>query len=312
MTFNSTRMQITLNANPERVFNALTDSSAVRAWFSEHAEIDLNNKQYDFWGKHTPNAPDRSAGKHAIIEYVNGETLTYQWHISGHDTQVTFRLHPHNTGTILTVKHTPVGESDAEPAGYEDFWFLSLENLRRYLDGKASDARIDYTHPMRGTIRHETEIDAPAQRVWEVLTNSDELDRWIATKADVQLEQGGKYSFGWLGPDGTDYSALKILDLKPDEKLVLEHPPYYSEAPTTVTWEMKENNGKTWLTFTHSGFADDQDVAGLFTGWRNFVNWVRSVAEYGAEWNPPILPLSADAIAYAKSIYSGQGQLVEA
>ena len=59
MTFTSIRMQIVLTAEPERVFKALTDSNAVRAWFSEYAEIDLSKNQYDFWGKFTPTAPDR-------------------------------------------------------------------------------------------------------------------------------------------------------------------------------------------------------------------------------------------------------------
>ena len=46
MTFTRIRMQITLSAEPERVFKALTDSNALRAWFSEFAEIDLSKNQY--------------------------------------------------------------------------------------------------------------------------------------------------------------------------------------------------------------------------------------------------------------------------
>ena len=82
------------------------------------------------------------------------------------------------------------------------------------------------------------------------------------------------------------------------------------ENPTIVTWEMKENNGKTWLTFTHSGFEADHDVSGLYTGWRNFVNWVRSVSEYGAAWYPPIAVLNP-GMGYPASMYSAQDQIVE-
>ena len=82
--------------------------------------------------------------------------------------------------------------------GSEDFWFLALENLRRYADGKESDARVDYSNPTRGDIRHETEVDAPASRVFNVLTNPDEMNRWIATDAKVSLEQGGDHNFGWM------------------------------------------------------------------------------------------------------------------
>ena len=310
MTFTSIRMQIVLTAEPERVFKALTDSNAVRAWFSEYAEIDLSKNQYDFWGKFTPTAPDREGGKHPIVEHVPGELLAYRWRTGGHDTRVTFRLHPHDTGTLLSLRQVPDGEDGSEQAVAEDFWFLSLENLRRYLDGKACDARIDFTNPMRGDIHHETEIDASAHRVWQVITDPNELNRWIASDAHVQLEKGGQYSWGWI-QDGNDFSAAKIIEIVPDQKLALEDPPGMFPYATVVTWEMKENNGKTWLTFTQSGFEADQDVSGIYKGWRTFVNWVRSVSEYGAAWLPPIPALNPDAFGYPASISSAQDQIVE-
>src|SRR5690349_20649056 len=134
MTFNSIRMQIGLNAEPERVFKALTDSNALRAWFSEYAEIDLSKNQYDFWGKYTPTAPDSEGGKHPIVEQVPGEQLAYRWRTGGNDTRVTFRLHPHDKGTLLSLRQVPDGEAGSEGGVAEDFWFLALENLRRYLD----------------------------------------------------------------------------------------------------------------------------------------------------------------------------------
>jgi uncharacterized protein YndB with AHSA1/START domain len=303
-------MQIGLNAPPERVFKALTDSNAVRAWFSEFAEIDLGKNQYDFWGRFTPHTPDREGGKHAIVENEPGKRLAYRWRADGHDTQVTFQLHSQGKGTLLSLRQVAESEADPELGVAEDFWFLSLENLRRYLDGKASDARIDFTNPMRGDIRHETEIDAPAHRIWQVITDPDELNRWIATAAEVHLEKDGLYSWGWIH-EGVDFSATRIVDIVPDQKLATENPPGMFPNPTVVTWEMKENNGKTWLTFTHSGFDSDQDVSGLFTGWVNFVNWVRSVSEYGADWNPPISALNPGAVAYPASIVNAQDQIVE-
>jgi uncharacterized protein YndB with AHSA1/START domain len=308
MTFNTIRMQIGLSAAPDRVFKALTESEAVRAWFSEYAEIDLSAKQYDFWGKFTPTVPDRSSGKHLIVEAVPGEILAYRWRFNDHDTQVTFRLHPQPEGTLLTLRHAAVKEGGSEKGIGEDFWFLSLENLRRYLDGKPGDARVDFSAPMLGHIQHETEIDASPERVWDVLTNPDELNRWIATQANIHLEKDGVYGLGWTQGD-TDYGASKVIDIVPGEKLVLELPPFPGQSPTVVTWQMKENNGKTWLTFTHSGFDADQDVSELHTGWRSFVNWMRSISEYGAAWYPPVSVLAEGTIGYAATIVSAQNQL---
>jgi uncharacterized protein YndB with AHSA1/START domain len=208
------------------------------------------------------------------------------------------------------MRHAPDGEQEEAPVNFNDFWFLSLENLRRYLDGKPSGARVDYSSPMRGMIRHETEIDAPVERVYEVLTNPDELNRWIATQAKVQTEKDGDYNLGWFY-EGQDMGSSKILDIEPNHKIVLGlAPDPVTQKPTVVTWEMRENNGKTWLTFTHSGFDADQDVADLFAGWRNFVNWVRSVAEYGEAWLPPLAVLNPDSLAYPGSMYAAQDQIV--
>src|ERR1700690_3421951 len=114
-------------------------------------------------------------------------------------------------------------------------------------------------------------------------------------------------AFVWCPfPTGSPCGRLCSLriswDLPPDP---------YSQKGTVMTWVMRENNGKTWLTFTQSGFDADQDVSGLFTGWRNFVNWVRSVSEYGAAWQPPISVLKPDAMGYPASMYSAQDQIVE-
>jgi uncharacterized protein YndB with AHSA1/START domain len=307
--FSTTRIQIALNAAPDRVFRALTESAVLRAWFCEHAEVDVDGKQYDFWGRFTPNAPDRSAGKHPIVEYEADKLLAYRWQVGADGTRVTFRLYQQANGTILTMRHAADGEQGEEHIVFEDFWYLSLENLRRYLDGKPSDARVDFTNPMRGTIRHETEIDASPERVWDVLTDPDELNRWIATNANIHLEKDGVYGLGWT-QDGVDYGASKILDVVPREKLSLELPPMPGQSPTVVTWEMKENNGKTWLTFTHSGFDADADVSDLYTGWRSFVNWARSVAEYGAAWQPPISVLNPGTIAYPGATFAAQDQIV--
>jgi uncharacterized protein YndB with AHSA1/START domain len=312
--FQDIRMQLHLAASPAVVWHALTASEAVQSWFAEFTDIDLDAKRYDFWGRWTLFNPNREMGSHKIYEAVLEQSIAYDWHIHGDDTRVTFTLIPEGAGTILLMRHAqaPNGIVAETQNGFEDFWFLSLENLRRYTDGKPSEARIDYSNPMRGNIRHETEIDAPASRVFEVLTNPDEINRWIATAAKVSLEQGGDYCYGWI-VDGVDAGAAKILDVVPDHRISAQTPDFGPEYPPSVmTWELEENNGKTRVIFTHSGFADDADVTGIYSGWRAFLNWVRSIAEYGAGWQPPISLLKPDAVAYPKSIILGQSQLLDA
>ena len=306
--FNPVRMQIKLNASLDKVFDALTDSTSLQAWFCEHAEI--TDKSYDFWGRFTPEAPDREAGRHPIATQVRGRELGYDWRLRGAVSRVTLKLLERADSTILTVRQT----ADDITGDYhlEDFWFLMLDNLRRYLDGKPSEARVDYTLPMKGDIRHETLIDATAERVFEVLLHPDELERWIATRATVEPVVGGKYDLGW----GDSTQGVRIIELVPNEKLAISLPedPTYgnpNRKETVITWTLEASGGKTRLTFVHSGFADDEDVSGIYVGWRTFLNAVRSVAEYGANWQPPLVVVAPDAFGYARSIVEAQGELVE-
>ena len=152
-------MQITLDKLPQVVYDALTDSGKLAAWFAEYTDVGLPFMRYDFWGKHTPENPDREAGRHPVTSSLTDERLQYRWRLGDEDTTVTFSLRPQGNGTLLVMQQ--------EGRYYEDFWFLSLTNLSRHLDGKPV-TRVDYTHPMKGDIQHTIEIDADATTVFDI------------------------------------------------------------------------------------------------------------------------------------------------
>ncbi|MFN8374746.1 MAG: SRPBCC domain-containing protein [Anaerolineae bacterium] len=57
--------------------------------------------------------------------------------------------------------------------------------------------RADFTEPPTGDIHVSIEIDAPASEVYQALIKPEQLQRWIASNATVELVVGGKYDFGW-------------------------------------------------------------------------------------------------------------------
>lgn len=308
--FHPIRMQIKLSAPPERVFTALTDARALETWFCEHAEV--TPQHYAFWGRFTVEAPDQQTGQHPLISRVEGRELVYDWRLKGAATRVTIKLLAQDAGTILTVRQIASEVSEGHFYHLEDFWFLALENLRRYLDGKSSEARVDYTNPMKGDIRHETLTDASPERVFELLTRPEEVERWIATRSTIVPEKGGAWEIGW----GDAPMGIKIVELEPNAKLSLTMPedPEHgnkNREGTTITWTLEASGGKTRITFVHSGFDADEDVRGIYTGWRSYLNWLRSAAEYGAAWQPPIVALSPESIAYPGSIHRAQHELVD-
>lgn len=299
------RIQLHLAHTSANVWTALTDNKSLTSWLAEHAEIDLSQNQYDFWGRYTPENPNRAAGQHPLLAHENERHLKFEWTFRPTElTTVEIYLKPDGDNTILTLRHDGGGIKSYEGRDYnlQDFWFVALENLRRYLDGKPSEARMDYaqvdsTPPV---IRYEIDVDATPAQVFDVLVNPVEIDRWIATDAAVNLDDK-QYSLGWEG-----VPPAKILDLEENVKLSHEW-----SAGSVVTWTLAESNGKTRLTFVHSGFADDQDVGDIKTGWLNFVNWVRSIAEYGATWQPPILEVPPELHGYyPKSITQLQDTLL--
>lgn len=297
-------MQISVNHTPEAIFRALT--ATLPDWFAEFADVSINDKRYDFWGRYTPGAPDQASGKHPLLTYEAGSKLAYGWKGGEAETTITFSLHPRDGKQVVVMQQT--GDIPANEYGFhasEDFWFLSLENLRRHLDGKPV-TRCDFSAIMKGDIHHEIEIEGSREAVFEALIRPDQLNRWIAHNAIVEAKTDGLYDLGWPQNSG----ALKILEIVPSEKLALGWPDT-GENPQVVTWTLAESGGKTKLTLVHSGFAPDADSSGLNTGWRNFMGWVRSLVEYGPSWTPPTLRLTPEKAGfYAASLSAEQGSLV--
>ncbi len=294
------QIQIVLPAAPERLFRAWTDELA--GWFAEHDEVSIPYKRYDFWGRYTPEAPNREEGRHPLLEVEINRRLKYGWRILQLDTTVSVNMETHDGGTVVAVTQEGVPRShDISSYTFEDFWFLSLENLRRHTDGKPP-VRCDFSKPMLGDIQHTIEIDGSREAVFETLIKPEQLERWIASKATIEPIVGGRYDFGWngVGPE-------KILELTPNERLAYSWPEDGEE--TVVTWTLEESGGKTRLTLVQSGFAPTKPTGGLNAGWLNFVSWIKSMVEYGPGWKPAFIPLSDQTRPfYANSLWEQQGE----
>ena len=301
------RMQVTVNATAERAWAALTESDALEAWFAEHAAVDLDGGCYDFWGQYTAGVPDREGGHHPLQGYKAGRWLAYAWRRGAHETLVRITLHPRGERCIVALEHSAGSnrhDDDIAPYAYADEWFIALENLRRWLDGKAADIRIPWSQNLLGNIEISCQVDMPASRVWAVLSEERELERWMATAAQIELRVGGAYELGWPG-----MQPMRIQQLQPQRLLVYSMSDE-NEPETFVRWTLQEAAGRTRLSLLNSGYAPDDDTSGLHVGWRNFLGWARSAAEYGADWQPPLLQLSPTAIAFPRLMLELQHELV--
>lgn len=301
------RMQVSVNATAERAWDALTEGAALQAWFAEHADVDLDAGRFDFWGEYTVGAPDREAGRHLLLDCEAGRHFSFAWRRGKHDTVVRVELHPRGQRCIVALEHSAGGnrvDDDIAPYTYADEWFIALENLRRWLDGKPADIRVPWSADLRGDIAIDCLVDAPADRVWAVLCEERLLERWMATAATIDLRVGGDYDLGWPG-----MQPMRIRELEP-QRLLVYGMRDEGGPDNSARWTLQPEAGGTRLSLLNSGYAPDDDTMGLHVGWRNFLGWARSLAEYGADWQPPLLQLSPDAVAFPRLMLELQGELV--
>jgi uncharacterized protein YndB with AHSA1/START domain len=275
---------IDVAAQPSRVFEALTRVSELERWFTEKAFVSEAEGRFDFWGRHTPGNPDRDAGSHRLRAYEPPKRLAFEWHVREKDTTVDIALEGSPRGTSLKLTHD-APQRGATAISLSDFWLLSFENLRRFVEEGASPVLCDYSTTPRGGAELAVDIEASPDAVFRALTRPEDLDRWMTAKSTVEPGIGGRMSFGW-GTEG----PVRILSIVPNEKLSYswEHA---NDPETLVTWTLEAPNGRrtaTRLTLVHSGFGE-RDTEDFRTGWLKHVVWMKALLERGDAWIPPAL-----------------------
>ncbi len=126
-------------------------------------------------------------------------------------------------------------------------------------------------------------LDAPAELVWQALTDPVELVRWFPLSAEVEPGVGGSVLWSW-GGDWTWVSRIDAWD--PARRLRLcqqadrpfdlaGHPlPAEQVSPAQIAMEftLETDRGTTRLHLVHSGFghgsAWDDEYDGISAGWQ--------------------------------------------
>lgn len=272
---------LTIATTPATVFEALCQNEAVTSWFADAADIVPEQQRYDFWGRFTPEVPDREAGHHPLLRYQPEHSLAFHWYLRGVQTTVTISLEPVLQGTEVILRHDNVADRQDSQYSLADFWGLSLENLRGWVERRQIGARCDFSLHSQGDVHLSIDISAPPESVFAALIRPDQLERYIATQATVVPQVGGRYDFGWEGG-----GPVKILELLPNERLAYSWE-YPGEPPTVVSWTLEGSGGQTRLVLVHSGFGTDRINDDYSTGWLKFLNSLKFLVEEGSAWQAP-------------------------
>lgn len=282
----SSRIEIALEvaAPPSRVFEALTRAPELERWFTEKAFVSESERRFDFWGRHTPGNPDREAGSHRLRAFEPPKRLAFEWNVREKDTTVEIALERSARGTGLRLTHDAPRRGATE-ISLSDFWLLSFENLRRFVEGGAAPVLCDYTTLPRGSVDLAVDIEAPPEAVFRALIRPEDLDRWMNARSTVEPVVGGRISFGWPN-DG----PVRILSIVPNERLSYSWA-HENDPETIATWTLEAPNGRrtaTRLVLVHSGFGE-RDTEDFRTGWLKHVSWMKAMLEKGGSWIPPAI-----------------------
>ena len=95
-------------APPEEVYLALTVETTIELWTGDKAVMSaVAGTEFAMWD-------DSIVGKN--LEFETGKKIVQQWYFGEQEEEsiVTIKLHPHEGGTSMEVKHTNIPDKDYE------------------------------------------------------------------------------------------------------------------------------------------------------------------------------------------------------
>ncbi|HEX2085471.1 MAG TPA: SRPBCC family protein [Solirubrobacteraceae bacterium] len=142
-------------------------------------------------------------------------------------------------------------------------------------------------------IEREIVIDAPAERVWELITEAEHLGRWFGDAgAEIDLRPGGEMILRWAESGA---SRGRVVAVEPPTRFAYRWAPFEDpggEEPgegnsTLVEFTLQPEGDATRLRVVESGFASlatseeqrAKNLDGNTRGWKHETDELREYAE---------------------------------
>ncbi|MCR8557139.1 SRPBCC domain-containing protein [Mucilaginibacter sp. BJC16-A38] len=130
----------------------------------------------------------------------------------------------------------------------------------------------------------ERTYKAPADRVWQAITDKDKMKEWYFKLDEFKPEVGFEFRFSGGSEEKQYLHICKITEVLPGKKLT--HSWQYDGYPgeSFVTWEIFDEGDKTRVKLTHTGLHTFPQVSKDFSresftaGWTYIVG--KSLLEY--------------------------------
>ncbi|MFD9699515.1 SRPBCC domain-containing protein [Lentzea sp. NPDC059081] len=266
-------VRVRTSASPARIFRALTDADDLRTWLAEHAHVDLEGGEYEFWGRYTP---EGERGRQKLLE-ATSSSVRFSWLLFGTEYTVELSVEERDGETLIAATQSPYptwGQGEDRDEVLQTFWPLVLGNLVELVEGRPVLGLCDFTSPEQ---RFGFDIAAPPAAIIDALTDPDVFARWFGARMEIEPHVGGRWS---MGPLADEPNPGKVLALD-EEHFALELP----GGSLVSSWELKGSEGKTRLTFVQSGFDPADPPYGPWMGWLSGFADLRRMLEL-PDWRP--------------------------
>lgn len=146
---------------------------------------------------------------------------------------------------------------------------------------RAARAVADLT---QGTIIAVVEIEAPPERVFEALTDSQQVVQWWGSVETYQTTEwtsdfrvGGQWRSAGRSADGSTFSVSgEFLEIDRPKKIVQTWvAPWDGGNTTTIRYQLDPIANGTRVTVRHEGFGDRRESCAQHTsGWELVLGWL--------------------------------------
>ncbi len=99
----------------------------------------------------------------------------------------------------------------------------------------------------------EIKLNAPISKVWEAITDKEQMKKWYFDLVDFRPEVGFEFQFEGGDANKSYLHLCKVTEVIEGRKLTYSWRYDGYEGNSFVTWELFDENGKTRLKLTHAG-----------------------------------------------------------
>lgn len=258
---------IWISAPRQRVWDAVTDPAQMAQWFLSPS-LGAQLKR-DAGGKLLICFGPMEVGI-AVFDTLDAPRRATSRSLPEKQLVTAYAFEEENGGTRVTVTMSgfetlPTGAVQERLAPTGAAWEKALANLKAYVEGAEIPHTQGFLSSLFGyrrdagkklAVERSIWINAPRERVWEAVTDPDQIASWFSPGTRWRLTGTGVGArLSVVDPESGADTYTQVIELiDPPHRLAT-----YSAPPQDVMrslWTLTEENGGTRLTLTYSGYED--------------------------------------------------------